>query len=144
MTYMEGKSIITDMQIATTDKSLGYLCKWLLAVILQVLRVDIEVIVVDGERLRTFGYAWHKLLHFKEDAGLLTDIKLLHGNVGWGNTIYMETQEARRLNKQPAGNVSDLLWAAPALISQVGCMDEFRSLTCQVRGYIVNGNIKVS
>lgn len=46
------------------------------------LRVDIEVIVVDGERLRTFGYVRHKLLHFEEDAGLLADIELLHRNVG--------------------------------------------------------------
>lgn len=60
----------------------GYLCERLLAVILQVFRVDIEVIVVDGERLRAFGYARHKLLHFKEDVGLLSDVKLLHRNVG--------------------------------------------------------------
>lgn len=73
-----------------SSKSLWYLCKWLLAVILQVPRVNVEVIVVDGERLRTFGYARHKLLHFKEDAGLLADIKLLHGYVGWGNTIYIQ------------------------------------------------------
>lgn len=46
------------------------------------LRVDIEVIVVDGERLRAFGDARHELLHFKEDVGPLTDIKLLHRNVG--------------------------------------------------------------
>lgn len=46
------------------------------------LRVDIEVIVVDGERLRTFGNARHKLLHFKEDVALLADIKLLHRDVG--------------------------------------------------------------
>lgn len=70
-----------------------YLCKRLLAVVLQVLRVDVEVIVVDCERLRTFGYAWHKLLHFKEDVGLLAHIKLLHRNVGWGNTIYTQKQE---------------------------------------------------
>lgn len=60
----------------------GYLCERLLAVILQVFRVDIEVIVVDGERLRAFGYARHKLLYFKEDVGLLSDVKLLHRNVG--------------------------------------------------------------
>lgn len=59
-----------------------HLCKRLLAVVFQVLRVDVEVIVVDGERLRTFGNAWHKLLHFKEDAGLLANVKLLHRNVG--------------------------------------------------------------
>lgn len=46
------------------------------------LGVDIEVIVVDGERLRAFGYARHKLLHFKEDVDLLAGIKLLDGNVG--------------------------------------------------------------
>ena len=59
-----------------------YLCERLLAVVLQVLGVDIEVIVVDGERLRTLGYRRHKLLHLKEDVGLLTGLKLLHGNVG--------------------------------------------------------------
>lgn len=59
-----------------------YLRKRLLAVVFQVLRVDIEVIVVDGERLRTFGNARHKLLHFKEDVALLADIKLLHRDVG--------------------------------------------------------------
>lgn len=46
------------------------------------LGVDVEVIVVDGERLRAFGDARYKLLYFKEDAGLLADIKLLHRNVG--------------------------------------------------------------
>lgn len=63
------------------------------------LGVDIEVIVEDGERLRTFGYAGHKLLHLKEDAGLLTDFKLLHGNVGGGNAIYMQKQgEGEQIN----------------------------------------------
>lgn len=103
--------------------SLWYLCKWLLAVILQVLRVDIEVIVVAGERLRAFGNARHKLLHFKEDVGLLTDIELLHRNVGWGNTIYIQKQKGGRLNKLPADSVTDLVWGGTALISHVGCME---------------------
>lgn len=46
------------------------------------LGVDVEVIVVDGERLRAFGYARHELLHFEEDAGLLAHVELLHGDVG--------------------------------------------------------------
>lgn len=46
------------------------------------LRVDVEVVVVDGERLRTLGNARHKLLHFEEDVGSLTDVELLHRNVG--------------------------------------------------------------
>lgn len=63
-------------------RNLVYLCKGLLAIVLQVLGVDVEVIVVDGERLRALGDARHKLLHFKEDFGLLVDVKLLDGNVG--------------------------------------------------------------
>lgn len=90
------------MQINTTQRSVRYLCEWLLAVVFQMLRVNVEVIVVDGERLRTFGYVRHKLLNFKEDVGLLTDIKLLHRNVGWGNTIYIQKREGGRPNKHSA------------------------------------------
>lgn len=84
------------------QKNLVYLCKGLLAIVLQVLGVDVEVIVVDGERLGALGDARHKLLHFKEDSGLLADIKLLHGNVGWGNTICGEGgREGGRVRGQP-------------------------------------------
>lgn len=87
-----------------------YLCKRLLAVVFQVLWVDVEVIVVDCERLRTLGYAWHKFLHFKEDVGLLPHIKLLHRNVGRGNAVYTQEQEGEQLSKQRAGKTWPI-WA---------------------------------
>lgn len=78
---------------------LRYLCEWLLSVIFQVLRVDVEVVVVDGERLGTLGDARHKLLHFEEDVGSLTDVELLHRNVGWGNTICTQEREGDQIHR---------------------------------------------
>ena len=99
-TWKYKKSNETTMEIpapmTTCSSHVMYLCEWLLAVVLQVLGVDVEVIVVDGERLRTFGYIRHKLLHFEEDAALLAEFKLLHRNVGWGNTIYTQKQGRER------------------------------------------------
>lgn len=57
------------------------------------LGVDVEVIVVDGERLRALGDAGHKLLHLKEDVGLLADIELPHRYVGGRYTIYVQRRE---------------------------------------------------
>lgn len=105
------------------------------------LRVDIEVIVVNGERLRAFGNARHKLLHLKKDVALLSDIKLLHRNVGGRNTIYTQEQDTERPNKQSADDAISLVWAEPAFVSSA---DPESGLTRQIRGYIVDGNIQIS
>lgn len=62
--------------------------KCLLAIVLQVSRIHIEVVVVHSEGLWALGNAWHKLFHLEEDLSYSVVVKLLDWDVGWSHAIY--------------------------------------------------------
>lgn len=65
-----------------------YLGERLLAVIFEVFGIDIEMIVVGGERLRALGNTGNKLLHLQQNtvARPIT-LKRPHWDEGWSDTI---------------------------------------------------------
>lgn len=69
-------------------KILVYLGKRLLVVIFEVFGIDIEMIVVGGERLRALGNTGNKLLHLQQNTGAWPiTLKRPHRDVGWSDTI---------------------------------------------------------
>lgn len=64
-----------------------YLSKGFLPVILEVLRVDVQVVLIDGERLGALGDAGHKLLHLQESAARPVAFKVPHRDVGGSDAI---------------------------------------------------------
>lgn len=67
---------------------LMYLGERLLVVIFEVFGIDVEMIVVGGERLRALGNAGNKLLHLQQNTVARPIIlKRPHWDVGWSDTI---------------------------------------------------------
>lgn len=73
------------------------LSEGLLPVVLEVPGVNVEVVLVDGERLRALGNARHKLLHLQEGVALLTGLKVPYWDVGGGDAVWEEEKEEEEL-----------------------------------------------
>lgn len=93
--------------------------KGLLPVVLEVPGVDIEVVLVDGERLRALGDARYKLLHLQEGAVCLAALKVPHRDVGGGDAVWEEEKqgEVRRADKCASdsvlGGFREVYWLRP-------------------------------
>lgn len=82
-----------------------HLSKGLLSVVLEVFRVDIEVVFIDGERLGALSDAGYELLHLQESAARPVAFKAPHWDVGGRDTVCR--QEMKRGHYKASGSKSD-------------------------------------
>lgn len=64
-----------------------HLSKGFLPIVLEVFRVDIEVVFIDGEWLGALSNAGYKLLYFQKGAARPVAFKVLHWDIGGSDTI---------------------------------------------------------
>ncbi len=65
----------------------SHLGKCLLIVVFELLRIDVEMVLVDGEWVVVSGLLWDKLLHFHEHPLTLL-FKRLHRNIRWCDRVW--------------------------------------------------------
>ena len=71
----------------------AYLGEALLAVVLEVLGVDVDVVLVHAVGLRELGGVLDKLLHLHRGWVSLQVLKGLHRHVGGGDAVWAEVEE---------------------------------------------------